>query len=67
MGKLSSVIFDALRTQRITPALCRGYFLYKINSLAQGFCDGGQGVETYTITAFFDSGDVVAKDAASLA
>ena len=67
VGKLSPVIFRALRTQRKTPAQRRGYCLYKINSLAQGFCDGGQGVETYTITAFFNSGDVVAKYAASLA
>lgn len=67
MGKLSSVIFDALRTQRKTPALCRGYFLYKINSLVQCFSNSGQCVKSYTITAFFNSGDVVAKDAAFLA
>jgi hypothetical protein len=67
MGKLSQMIFRALRTQRKTPAQRRGYFLYKINSLAQGFCYGGQCVKSYTITAFFDSGDVVAKDAAFLA
>jgi hypothetical protein len=67
MGKLSQMIFRALRTQRKTHALCMGYFLYKINSLAQGFCDGGQCVKSYTITAFFNSGDVVAKDAAFLA
>ena len=67
VGKLSPVIFRALRTQRKTPALCRGYFLYKINSLAQGFCDSGQGVETNTIPPLLDSGDVVSKDAASFA
>lgn len=67
VGKLSSVMFRALRTQRITPALCRGYFLYKINSLAQGFCDGGQGVKPYTIPPLLYAGDVVASDAAHLA
>ena len=67
MGKLSQMIFRALRTQRITPALCRGYFLYKINALAQGFCDGGECVKSYTIPPLLDSGDVVAKDAAFLA
>lgn len=66
-GQVIANDISCAQNAKKNPCVVQGYFLYKINSLVQCFSNSGQCVKSYTITAFFNSGDVVAKDAAFLA